>query len=779
MKKILLSLLSFLWVASSYAISLNGVEFTIDTLSMFSVGPGTTYYELRMLRADNGSNRLDVFLLAVDTRDPYVKIEQVLGTGKVTGCERPTKMAERSTTDTKIFFGGVNGDFFANQAPVGTTVVNNEFALAPVGAGGGRRHGGVDVDGRGVTAYTHTCSMKVVMPRDTTLTIHHVNESRGENQLVLFNHHLGAKTGTNEYGTEVKIQLLEGEKWATTGSMRVKVLEKQEGVGSMPLAADYAVLSGHGAMQAELNKLNVGDELVLNFEMRLDGEVVNVAQMIGGDHFQAMILDDGVVCTKAAPYPTAQEGRDLYDGYWNELHPRTSYGVSQTRDTVFMLVVDGRGVSKGCSTRVMAEILQYYGAWNAVNWDGGGSSCLYVRQFGQVNNGSDGSERSVTNAMFAVAELPEADNTIAKIAPYVKTYKLPRYAVATPKFLGYNKYGVLLDADVQGVKLSCDSTLGEILPDGSFLASGKNSGILLASYGDVTTELEVQLLVSASMGIRLDSVLCDEVHPYQVEVQSVVGDEVVDLLAEAVSWKSLDPEIATVDATGTIVGVKNGSTWVIGELADFKDSILVNVEIPEAHKIVWDDFRNTDNWKLSSTKGYNPYLSVPESLSAPVNMIFSYTTNRATDYVQCEREAPFYSRPDTIRIPLATDVIAAKVNVFVRANNAKKSETITLEPKRSGEILIEIPVEQYFGKDAAIYPLHFEKLKLMIDTSSEGGERYVTLPGIEQIYHGRPDVDTSVDNVAVDAHAADKFVENGQLLIRRDGKVYTVLGSMK
>jgi hypothetical protein len=321
--------------------------------------------------------------------------------------------------------------------------------------------------------------------------------------------------------------------------------------------------------------------------------------------------------------------------------------------------------------------------------------------------------------------------------------------------------------------------LGEILPDGRFLASGKSSGVLLASYGDVTTELEVQLITTAPMGIRLDSVLCDELHPYQVEVQSVVGDEVVDLLAEAVSWKSLNPEIATVDATGTIVGVNNGSTWIMGELTDFKDSILVNVEIPEARKIVWDDFRKTDNWKVSGTKGYDPYLSVPESLSAPVNMIFNYTSIRANDNLQCEREAPFYSRPDTIRIPLMTDVVLKEIQVFVRTNEAKKSEAIKFDLMRGGEIVLEIPVEKYFGTDVAIYPLHFEKIKLVIDLSSDDGERYVTLPGIEQIYNGRPDVETGVDNVIIDTHTTDKFVENGQLLIRRNGKVYTVLGSMK
>ena len=163
MKRILLSLLSLLCIASSYAISLNGIEYTIDTLAMFPAGPGSTYYELRLLRADNGKSRLDAFLLAVDTRDPYVQVQQVLGKSKVTGCEVPSSMAKRSTTDNEIYFGGVNGDFFAYEAPVGTTIINNQYALTPAGSGGGRRHGGIDADGRGVTAYTHTYSLKVEM----------------------------------------------------------------------------------------------------------------------------------------------------------------------------------------------------------------------------------------------------------------------------------------------------------------------------------------------------------------------------------------------------------------------------------------------------------------------------------------------------------------------------------------------------------------------------------------------------------------------------------------
>ena len=627
MKRILLSLISLLCIASAYAISLNGKEYTIDTLSMYPVGPGTTFYELRMMRVDAAS-RLDCWLLAVDTRDPYVSIEQVLGTGKISGTERPSAMASRSTAENKIFFAGSNGDFFLTKddqstdsynevgMPAGTTIVNGEYALTPAGAGGGRRAGGVDADGKGVTSYTHNISMKLVLA-DTTLNINHANYVRGNNELVLYNFHNGATTFTNAYGNEVQIQLLDGEKWNTTGVMKAKVTKVENGVGSMSLDKNHAVLSGHGTMAEALSTLKVGDEITLDFEMRLDNEIVNVAQMIGGDHYSAMILEDGKIAQS---------------GYWDELHPRTGYGVSQTRDTVFMLVVDGRSaISAGCTTKVLAEILKHYGAYNAVNWDGGGSSCIFVRPFGPMNNGSDGSERACGNGMFAVANVPETDNTIVSIAPYMPNYYLPRYGVANPQFLGYNKYGVLVEANLSDVKLSCAPEVGEVLEDGRFLASGEQGGVLTATWGELTTELDVRIVKSAPVTIRLDTVLCDAFHPYKIEVQGTVGNNTVEVLAEALTWTSSDPSVATVNEKGQVAGVQNGQAVITGKLGEFVDSIVVNVEVSDSKKMVWDDFRNPESWKVTGTPtSYNPSLSIPEDPSAPVNLIFTYSQSRVS-----------------------------------------------------------------------------------------------------------------------------------------------------
>jgi hypothetical protein len=191
--------------------------------------------------------------------------------------------------------------------------------------------------------------------------------------------------------------------------------------------------------------------------------------------------------------------------------------------------------------------------------------------------------------------------------------------------------------------------------------------------------------------------------------------------------------------------------------------------------MIWDDFRVVENWTLKGSSGFNPTLSVPEDASAPVNMLFNYKSARSP-YVQFAREAPIYSRPDTIRIPMHTDAIFSKIYATVRANNAIQGINITIEPNQVGDVTLDIPVEECFGTDVAIYPLHFELVKMFLNTSTEVGEHYVTLPGIQLLY-GDAD-ETDVDNV-LSSQSTAKFIENGQLFIQRNGKIYTVLGTQK
>ncbi len=764
MKRLILFVFSCLMGMMAHAVSLNGVEYTIDTLSMFPAGPGATYYELRMLRADHKAGRLDCWLMTVDTKNPYVAIEQIMGKDAVIGVERPSAMAQRKTTETKIFYGGTNGDFFATKGdigcPTGFTVINNEFAYVP-NSHGARRLGAVDEKMLGAIGSVASFSAKAILGLDT-MKIKRVNYTRGENELVLYNRHNAASTLTNDYGTELLCELAEGETWHTNCTVHAVVKSVAANKGNTAIGDGQVVLSGHGTMAEHLNKANVGDTITIKMSFKIDGVKQNISQCIAGDNY-ALIVDNGQV---------------EQSNFWNELHPRTAFGHSEQGDTILFLVVDGRGVSNGCTTKVLGEIIHYYGAYKAVNWDGGGSSCLYIRPFGEVNNGSDGSERAVANGMFAVANVPEADNTIAAIAPYMPIYSLPRYGVAAPKFLGYNRYGVLIDTDVQGVQLSCAPEVGEILSDGRFLASGENGGALHAALGDITTDLTVRLVTSAPIAIRLDSVLCDDKHPYTVEVQSTIGNSTISLLADALSWTSSDPSVATVNASGEVTGIKNGYAEIIGELGDFRDTLLVHVEIPTAHIMMWDDFRATDTWALKCPSTYNPQWIVPESGTTPVDVQFTYKNGRER-YIRLSKDSVLYSLLDTICFVYATDALVENFYLSIRANNELHAQNITITPvaETGNDVVTNIAVKDYFGTDVAIFPLHMECINFSLKSATSAGAHHLWLRGISLIYGDA--TQSGVDDVEImDSATVTKVLQNGTMYILRNGVRYSVQGQV-
>jgi hypothetical protein len=353
-------------------------------------------------------------------------------------------------------------------------------------------------------------------------------------------------------------------------------------------------------------------------------------------------------------------------------------------------------------------------------------------------------------------------------------YYLPRYGVAAPQFLGYNKYGVLVEPNVTGVQLSCNPEVGEVLEDGRFLASGEKGGKLVATWGDVTTELDVRIIASAPIEIRLDSVLCDSYHPYKVEVIGTVGNNTVEILSDALTWTSEDPTIAAINENGEIVGLKNGRTIVTGRLGTFYDRIIVDVEVASASKMVWDDFRDVASWEVTgSPTSFNPSLSVPQDASAPVTLNFTYGSGR-NKFLQLSKDSLLYSLPEKVLVPMTTNAVFEKVIVMIRANNSTTTEQITFQNiKANEENILEIDVKERFGDDVAIYPLRFLSLKMIPTTGTPNGACFVTLPGIIEVF---AEGTTDVDNITSSQSTTLKYIKNGSLYIQTSDKTYDVLG---
>ena len=75
---------------------------------------------------------------------------------------------------------------------------------------------------------------------------------------------------------------------------------------------------------------------------------------------------------------TNQEEQMFVDGL-NDRHPRTAMGYTKNRKLI-ILVIEGRnaGKAEGATLEEEAKILQDLGCVEALNLDGGGSSCMLI-----------------------------------------------------------------------------------------------------------------------------------------------------------------------------------------------------------------------------------------------------------------------------------------------------------------------------------------------------------------------------------------------------------------
>lgn len=87
-----------------------------------------------------------------------------------------------------------------------------------------------------------------------------------------------------------------------------------------------------------------------------------------------------------------------------DMHPRTAVGIDYDAGVIFLLVIDGRqDFSRGYTMVELATLMEYLGADEALNLDGGGSSTMVAkRPSGKVkvlNSPSDGQQRAVPNGL--------------------------------------------------------------------------------------------------------------------------------------------------------------------------------------------------------------------------------------------------------------------------------------------------------------------------------------------------------------------------------------------
>lgn len=488
-----MALLSVSW-ATSAAVSpivIGDEKMVPDTIFHAVVGPGTTQTSLHF----EGENPLDVFYLTIDKRTPGVSLRSIVGE-KLAGRIKTSIMAETCSNDSVQYFAGVNGDFFevAGFASDSSSIVGTPIAASIVdGEVFKTSHDDCQftIDASGVARICRL-NFNAGMARcgEYTAEFHAINEMSQDNSLTLYTPRFFGSTNQAEYSdscAEVSCRLLEGEKFVAGTLFRVEVTSDPTFGGDSPIPDDGYVLFGRGTEYGRgsigakdfVAGLHIGDIVEIdNVILTPEGKRIYPMQCVSG---KPKNIESGV------KLDSEKDRRGFM-----VRHPRTAIGISADGNTIIMMVVDGRGASVGVTTGMLADLMLYVGASESLNLDGGGSSTLYTRPLGIRNRTSDGQERAVGNAIYAVVEGDVANREVVAISFEERRLEAKQGREYTPRIYAYNALGVLIDSDFKDYRLALPVELGTISEDGkSIILTGCGKGLLTATAGTAMAMLPV------------------------------------------------------------------------------------------------------------------------------------------------------------------------------------------------------------------------------------------------------------------------------------------------
>ncbi len=458
---------------ASDAWELQGGTYVVDTINHVKVGPGTTLTSLRLTGAQN----LNLFYTTTDLTNPLIDIKVLKAKNTIFARQEVSGMALDNDCDTVQYFLGVNADFFNMRKgnSIGSQV------------SGGRL---VYVDNNGRTQWAWSDNRKPIMGEmnincsvsigNHRMNISGVNVEENINDIILYTPLYGKETDSNS--NVLEIALCPIEDIAIGKTVKMQVVSNPTSGGRLSIPTNGYVISGSGCQRFLINQIRKGDILEFSTYINIPNEgLVTPSEVVSG---YPVILRDGITTDPI----------DILK-HLNDLHPRTAVGNNANATKLIILVVDGRSdESDGCTSKVLADIMRCVGCDDAINLDGGGSSELYIKNLGICNVPSDGKERTVANGLYAVANAP-IDNKIASIefAQYYPTLNINE--AFTPIIYGYNKYGILVDVNVQGVKLSCNKKYGKIINKGHTLQpTQEGEFVLTAKMGELSTQTKAKVV---------------------------------------------------------------------------------------------------------------------------------------------------------------------------------------------------------------------------------------------------------------------------------------------
>lgn len=422
-----------------------------------------------------------IHVVEFDLRHPFLQLETVKAGEHLQGKERTSVMAARRDRDRHRIVAAINGDFFDVNTglPINLQMRDGEILRQPTA----RSVFAMSVREKPFINFLSLAG-SLQSQQKSWQTLHGFNRGRNADELIFFNHYFGNSTGTNNFGSEIRLRPF--KKFAVNDTIRAIVREMRRNMGNAPLDDSTYIISGHGAAENWLlRNVSVGD--TIKFVWRIPEAPWRLAEAIGG---LPRIVRDGRISVESQ----AEGGSDSFT---NNRHPRTAIGFNADTSRFFFVTVDGRqpGYSDGMTLPELANFMRELGCVQALNLDGGGSTTMVVR--GQiVNHPSDAAgERAVANALLLICSAPPGKPAHLDIPTQMMTLrpgeKFDFNITATDNF--YNPFNLSDDK----VSWKAPKKLGKINRHGLFTAGSKaDSGYVMAYRHQMRDSVKVVVKIS-------------------------------------------------------------------------------------------------------------------------------------------------------------------------------------------------------------------------------------------------------------------------------------------
>ena len=239
----------------------------------------------------------------------------------------------------------------------------------------------------------------------------------------------------------------------------------------------YALVMSSVTADGYYNVFKQGQSASLKVNAHID--INNMSTGIGGG---ARVLLNGEL---------ANDSNSIIKGR----QPRTAIGINKEKNELYMVVIDGRGQSIGATHEELAEILLNLGAYDAMHFDGGGSSTMVLKddkddKVNVVNTPSDGAERKVINSfgIFDDSEMGEIVDIQAEIDKEFLFNGVP----ALVSVYGLDDKGHRKLLDNAELNFEIDSERGIFL-DNALLPKATGSTEVIVKYGDFMTSSTINV----------------------------------------------------------------------------------------------------------------------------------------------------------------------------------------------------------------------------------------------------------------------------------------------